>query len=85
VGGLGVSSEAAGSGQGRWARCLSVTIAGLVLERDRLMGIGQAIMMPLLFASNALYPDPLSRHFHVIIELLPLAPACPRVSAATIR
>ncbi len=36
--------------------CLSVTIAGLVLKRDRLRGIGQAIMMPLFFASNALYP-----------------------------
>ena len=35
---------------------LSVTIAGLVLSRDRLMGIGQAITMPLFFASNALYP-----------------------------
>ena len=36
--------------------CLSMTIAGLVLKRDRLMGIGQAITMPLFFASNALYP-----------------------------
>lgn len=36
--------------------CLSITIAGLVLKRDRMMGIGQAIMMPLFFASNALYP-----------------------------
>ena len=36
--------------------CLSVTIAGIVLKRDRLMGIGQAITMPLFFASNALYP-----------------------------
>ena len=36
--------------------CLSMTIAGLVLSRDRLMGIGQAITMPLFFASNALYP-----------------------------
>jgi ABC-2 type transport system permease protein len=36
--------------------CLSITIAGLVLKRDRLMGIGQAITMPLFFASNALYP-----------------------------
>jgi ABC-2 type transport system permease protein len=36
--------------------CLSIVIAGLVLSRDRLMGIGQAIMMPLFFASNALYP-----------------------------
>jgi ABC-2 type transport system permease protein len=36
--------------------CLSITIAGLVLTRDRLMGIGQAITMPLFFASSALYP-----------------------------
>jgi ABC-2 type transport system permease protein len=35
---------------------LSMTIAGLVLTRERLMGIGQAITMPLFFASNALYP-----------------------------
>ena len=35
---------------------LSMTLAGLVLTRDRLMGIGQAITMPLFFASNALYP-----------------------------
>ena len=36
--------------------CLSITIAGVVLKRDRLMGIGQAITMPLFFGSNALYP-----------------------------
>ncbi|MEV0127784.1 ABC transporter permease [Dactylosporangium sp. NPDC050688] len=36
--------------------CLSITLAGLVLKRDRMMGIGQAIIMPLFFASNALYP-----------------------------
>jgi ABC-2 type transport system permease protein len=35
---------------------LSITIAGLVRTRERLMGIGQAITMPLFFASNALYP-----------------------------
>jgi len=35
---------------------LSMTIAGLVLTRERLMGIGQAITMPLFFGSNALYP-----------------------------
>ena len=35
---------------------LSLTIAGLVLTRERLMGIGQAITMPLFFGSNALYP-----------------------------
>ncbi|MBT2418918.1 ABC transporter permease [Streptomyces sp. ISL-22] len=36
--------------------CLSITIAGIVLSRDRLMGFGQAITMPLFFGSNALYP-----------------------------
>ncbi|MEV6603463.1 ABC transporter permease [Kutzneria sp. NPDC051319] len=36
--------------------CLSITIAGIVMSRERLMGIGQAITMPLFFASNALYP-----------------------------
>jgi ABC-2 type transport system permease protein len=39
--------------------CLSMTIAGLALSRDRLMGIGQAITMPLFFSSNALYPEKL--------------------------
>jgi ABC-2 type transport system permease protein len=36
--------------------CLSMSIAGLALARDRLMGIGQAITMPLFFTSSALYP-----------------------------
>lgn len=35
---------------------LSMTIAGVVLSRERLMGIGQALTMPLFFSSNALYP-----------------------------
>jgi len=36
--------------------CLSMTIAGIVLKREQLMGIGQMITMPLFFASNSLYP-----------------------------
>jgi ABC-2 type transport system permease protein len=36
--------------------CLSMTLAGLMRNRDRLLGIGQALTMPLFFASNALYP-----------------------------
>ncbi len=36
--------------------CLSITVAGVVLRRERLMGIGQMITMPLFFASSALYP-----------------------------
>ena len=42
-------------GSGTFA-CLSMSIAGVVLTRDRLMGIGQAITMPLFFTSSALYP-----------------------------
>jgi ABC-2 type transport system permease protein len=41
---------------GAFFSCLSMTIAGIVLTRDRLMGIGQAITMPLFFSSSALYP-----------------------------
>ena len=41
---------------GAFFACLSVTIAGIVRTRDRLMGIGQAITMPLFFSSSALYP-----------------------------
>ncbi|MDF3148239.1 MULTISPECIES: ABC transporter permease [unclassified Streptomyces] len=36
--------------------CLSMIIAGIVLSRDRLMGFGQAITMPLFFGSHALHP-----------------------------
>ena len=64
--------------------CLSMTLAGLVRNRDRLMGIGQAITMPLFFASNALYPvdvmpewlrwlskvNPLSYEVNALRELL---------------
>ncbi len=36
--------------------CLSMIIASLVRTRERFMGIGQLVMMPLFFASSALYP-----------------------------
>lgn len=49
---------------------LSMTIAGLVLTRERLMGIGQAITMPLFFASNALYPVGLMPHWLRAIALV---------------
>ena len=35
---------------------LSLIIACMVKTRDRFMGIGQMITMPLFFASNAIYP-----------------------------
>jgi ABC-2 type transport system permease protein len=54
--------------------CLSMTLAGLVRSRDRLMGIGQAITMPLFFASNALYPvDVMPAWLHVLSKVKPLS------------
>ena len=54
--------------------CLSMTLAGLVRSRDRLMGIGQAITMPLFFASNALYPvDVMPAWLHVLSTVNPLS------------
>jgi ABC-2 type transport system permease protein len=54
--------------------CLSMTLAGLVRNRDRLMGIGQAITMPLFFASNALYPvDIMPAWLHVLSKVNPLS------------
>ena len=35
---------------------LSITLASFLKTRDRMMGIGQAVTMPLFFASNAIYP-----------------------------
>ncbi len=42
-------------GTGAFA-CMSMLIAAAVKERERFMGIGQLVMMPLFFASSALYP-----------------------------
>ncbi|MBV8860782.1 MAG: ABC transporter permease [Mycobacterium sp.] len=54
--------------------CLSMTLAGLVRNRDRLMGIGQAITMPLFFASNALYPvNVMPAWLHVLSRVNPLS------------
>lgn len=54
--------------------CLSMTIAGIVRVRDRLMGIGQAITMPLFFGSNALYPiDVMPSWLQVLSRVNPLS------------
>jgi ABC-type multidrug transport system, permease component len=54
--------------------CLSIVIAGLALSRERLMGIGQAITMPLFFGSNALYPVDLMPHWlKVLSHINPLS------------
>src|SRR5262245_15784101 len=78
--------------------CLSITLAGLVRNRDRLMGIGQAITMPLFFASNALYPvdvmpqwlrwlsavNPLSYEVNALRGLLINTPSNPVVDVAVL-
>lgn len=64
--------------------CLSMILASLVRTRERFMGIGQLVMMPLFFASSALYPlsimpewlqliariNPLTYEVHGMRELL---------------
>jgi ABC-2 type transport system permease protein len=42
-------------GTGAFA-CLSMMLASLLKTRERFMGIGQMVTMPLFFASSALYP-----------------------------
>jgi ABC-2 type transport system permease protein len=42
-------------GTGAFA-CLSMVLASLLRTRERFMGIGQLVAMPLFFASSALYP-----------------------------
>ena len=37
---------------------VSLIIASLVKTRERFMGMGQVLTMPLFFASNAIYPSP---------------------------
>jgi ABC-2 type transport system permease protein len=49
---------------------LSLIIAALVKTRERFMGIGQVLTMPLFFASNAIYPLAIMpRWMHVIARL----------------
>src|SRR6201999_129810 len=53
--------------------CLSMTIASLVKERERFIGIGQLILMPLFFASSALYPlSIMPGWLHVVARVNPL-------------
>jgi ABC-2 type transport system permease protein len=70
-------------GTGAFA-CLSMILAALVCTRERFMGIGQLVVMPLFFASSALYPlaimpvwlravahaNPLSYEVHGMRDLL---------------
>jgi len=48
----------------------SIFVASLMKTRERFMGIGQAMIMPLFFASNALYPIKLMPPFLQAIAIL---------------
>jgi ABC-2 type transport system permease protein len=53
--------------------CLSMLIAAAVRSRERFMGIGQLVMMPLFFASSALYPlSIMPGWLHVVARVNPL-------------
>ena len=52
----------------------SLIIACIVKTRERFMGIGQLLTMPLFFASNAIYPlDLMPRWLRVVAEVNPLS------------
>jgi ABC-2 type transport system permease protein len=53
---------------------LSLIIAAVVKTRERFMGIGQVLTMPLFFASNAIYPLAIMPPWlHVIARVNPLS------------
>jgi ABC-2 type transport system permease protein len=49
---------------------LSLIIASLVKTRERFMGIGQLLTMPLFFASNAIYPIAMMPSWLVVVARL---------------
>lgn len=51
----------------------SLIVACIVKTRERFMGIGQVLTMPMFFASNAIYPlDLMPRWLRVVAEVNPL-------------
>jgi ABC-2 type transport system permease protein len=53
--------------------CMSMSLAALVRTRERFMGIGQMVMMPLFFASSALYPLSIMPHWlQILARINPL-------------
>ncbi|MGB9793274.1 MAG: ABC transporter permease, partial [Thermacetogeniaceae bacterium] len=53
---------------------LSMIFAALLKTRERFMGVGQVITMPLFFASNALYPVAIMPHWlRVVATVNPLS------------
>ncbi len=53
---------------------LSMIIASIVKTRERFMGIGQVITLPLFFASNAIYPIAIMpRWLQIVATINPLS------------
>ncbi|MBP8718838.1 MAG: ABC transporter permease [Candidatus Atribacteria bacterium] len=53
---------------------LSMALAAMLKSRDRFMGFGQVITMPLFFASNAIYPIQIMPHWlQIIAKINPLS------------
>jgi ABC-2 type transport system permease protein len=53
---------------------LSMIIASIVKTRERFMGIGQVITLPLFFASNAIYPISIMPEWlQIVAKLNPLS------------
>jgi ABC-2 type transport system permease protein len=53
--------------------CLSMLLASVLRTRERFMGIGQLVTMPLFFASSALYPlSVMPGWLHVLARVNPL-------------
>jgi ABC-2 type transport system permease protein len=49
---------------------LSFIVACLVKSRERFMGVGQLMTMPLFFASNAIYPISIMPHWLQVVAYL---------------
>jgi ABC-2 type transport system permease protein len=49
---------------------ISILVASLMKTRERFMGIGQALIMPLFFSSSALYPIKMMSHLLQTIAVL---------------
>jgi ABC-2 type transport system permease protein len=49
---------------------VSLVIAALVRDRERVQGLGQLILMPLFFASNALYPISIMPPYVAVLAML---------------
>jgi ABC-2 type transport system permease protein len=53
---------------------LSMIVASIVKTRERFMGIGQVITLPLFFASNAIYPiHIMPQWLQVVAKINPLS------------